>query len=250
MNKKKLRKIATVEARMASSRFPGKILKDILGKPSLEHLVDRVRKSKLIDEVVIATTVNPLDDSVEEWAKSSDISFYRGSEEDVLSRVLEAAKAYQADLIVELTGDCPLLDPVLIDEVIQHYLDNDFDYVSNNKERSYARGFDTQIFSVNVLDEVNRLTQDPADREHVSLYIYEHPERYKLSTVKAPPALFAPEMRLCVDTPEDFQVVNSIFQALYPKNPAFSAEDIMLFMNKHPEIAALNSTIKQKTIRS
>lgn len=243
------RRVATVEARMASSRLPGKILKNILGKSSLERLVERVRRSRLIDEVVVATTINPQDDAVETWAKKTAVSFYRGSEEDVLLRVLEAAKAFQADIIVELTGDCPLLDPVLIDQVIEKYLHSDYDYVSNNKERSYARGFDAQVFSVKVLDEVSRLTKDPADHEHVSLYIYEHPERYKLFTLWAPERLHAPDLRLCVDTPEDFFVVESIYKALYPKKPDFDAEEIMNFIKQHPEIAQVNSVVKQKPAR-
>lgn len=243
------RRVATIEARMASSRLPGKILKEIIGKPSLERLIERVRHAKLVDEVVVATTVSPQDDAVEAWAKRAGISFFRGSEEDVLLRVLEAAKAFKADVIVELTGDCPLLDPMLIDQVIGKYINSNFDYVSNNKERSYARGFDTQIFSTAVLNEVNCLTRDAADHEHVSLYIYEHPERYKLHTLVAPQELYAPEMRLCVDTSEDFFVVESVFKALYPKNPSFTAQDIMAFMRQHPEIAGVNSAVKQKAVR-
>lgn len=247
---KKPRCVATVEARMASSRLPGKILKDLLGKPSLERLVERARRATLVDEVVVATTVSPQDDAVEAWAKKAGVSFYRGSEDDVLLRVLEAAKAHRADLIVELTGDCPLLDPSLIDEVIAHYLENGFDYVSNNKERSYPRGFDTQIFSTKVLDEVNRLTKDAADHEHVSLYIYEHPERYKLSTLRAPEPLYGPDIRLCVDTPEDFRVVESIYQGLHPQKPAFDAYDIMDFLKKLPDILRINASIRQKPARN
>jgi spore coat polysaccharide biosynthesis protein SpsF len=168
-DKSSMRRVATIEARMTSSRLPGKILKGFNRKTALGRLVERARKAKLVDEVVVATTTNPQDDAVESWARKVGISIYRGSEEDVLLRVLEAARFYKADIIVELTGDCPLLDPVLIDQVIDAYLEGDFDYVSNNKERSFARGFDVQVFSRDVLEEVNRLTDDPADHEHVSL---------------------------------------------------------------------------------
>ncbi len=249
-DKKSLKRVATVEARMNSSRLPGKILKDILEKPSLERLVERVRRAKFVDEVVVATTVSKEDDIVESWACKAGASIYRGSEEDVLLRVLEAAAAYKADIIVELTGDCPLLDPAIIDEVIGYYLEHDYDYVSNNKERSYPRGLDTQVFSREILEEVNRLTRDPADHEHVSLYIYEHPERYRLATLKAPKELYGPDIRLCVDTPEDFAVVESIYKGLYPKDPGFSAYDIMAYLNANPSILNMNAAVKQKLIRT
>lgn len=251
MDRSKLRTVATVEARMASSRLPGKILMDLAGKPSLERLVERARRSKYVQEVVVATTVNASDDAVEAWGKKAGVSIWRGSEDDVLKRVLDAATAYKADVIVELTGDCPLVDPALMDEVIAHYVAHpELDYVSNNKERSYARGFDVQVFSRAVLAEVDRLTQDPADHEHVSLYIYEHPERYKIATLRAPEALFAPEQRVCVDTEKDYAVVRSIFEALLPAKPRFDARDVMDYLRAHPEVARLNAEVKQKPVRS
>ena len=154
-----------------SSRLPGKILKDILGRPTLELLVERVRRSKFIQDVVVATTVAPNDETTVKACEKMGVKCFRGSSEDVLDRVLKAAQANQADLIVELTGDCPLIDPVIIDSVIKHFLENNYDYVSNVLERTYPRGMDTQIFPVRVLAEVDRLTQDPSDRENVSLYI-------------------------------------------------------------------------------
>ena len=247
--KTNLKRVATIEARMTSSRLPGKIMKEIIGRPLLERLVERIRRASLVDEVIVATTVNPQDDVVEKWAGQAGISIYRGSEDDVLLRVLEAAKAFSGDIIVELTGDCPLLDPAMIDQVVRFYLDSDYDYVSNILERTYPRGFDIQVFSTAVLDEVNRLTQDPADHEHVSLYIYEHPERYKLGGLRAPDALCAPDYRLCVDTPDDLEVIRKIYETLYPKNPAFSALDILNFMRQHPDIAELNSHVRQKPVR-
>lgn len=249
-NKASLRRVATIEARMASKRLPGKILKDLVGKPSLERLVERVRRSKLVDEVVVATTVNPSDDAVEAWAKKAGISFYRGSEEDVLLRVLNAATHYRAEIIVELTGDCPLLDPGLIDQAISYYLEHDFDYASNSLTRCYPRGFDVQVFSRKVLEEVNQLTQDPADREHVSLYIYEHPEHFKLGSVLAPDELYAPDLRLCVDTPEDFKVVETIYQNLYPAKPNFDAYDVIRFLKSRSDLLALNAHVQQKPVRS
>lgn len=241
--------VATIEARMTSSRLPGKILKAVCGKPLLEHLVDRVRQSKWIDEVVVATTVNRADDAVEAWAKNAGISFFRGSEEDVLLRVLEAAKAYQADLIVELTGDCPLLDPAIIDRVIDLYLTGDFDYVSNNKDMSFPRGMDTQIFAKDLLARVESLTKDPADREHVSLYIYEKEGFCKLGHVSSEPSFKDRDWRLCVDTQEDLEVITDIFTALYRPGALFHLPEIATFLEAHPDIATKNVMIQQKKVR-
>ena len=241
--------VATVEARMDSSRLPGKILKDILGKPSLARLVERVKQSKLIQEIIVATTTAPNDEMTVEACRRIGVKTFRGSSEDVLDRVLKAAKANQADLIVELTGDCPLLDPEIIDSVIQHYLDNSYDYVSNTLERTFPRGMDTQVFSVKVLDQVSRLTQDPADHEHVSLYIYEHPERYRLGNVPAPPDLRRPELRLTVDTEDDLRLIREIYSRLYPQNPNFSLRDMIQLLDAKPELKEINSQIKQKAVR-
>lgn len=250
MDRKKQRVIATIEARMNSSRLPGKILMPLVGKPSLERLVERARKSKKVEEVIVATTVSASDDAVERWAKKAGVSIYRGSEEDVLLRVLEAAKAYRGDVIVELTGDCPLVEPAFIDELVAMYQNGDYDYVSNILERTYPRGWDTQVFSTALLERVHRTTNDPADRENVSLYIYEHPEQFKLGGIKAPKGLFAPHLRICVDTPEDFKLVEAVYNALYPANPNFTAYDVMEFLNKNPQIAALNKVVTQKKVRA
>lgn len=250
MKRSKPRCVAIIEARMSSSRLPGKILKPLAGKPSLERMVERIRRSKLVDDIVVATTVNPLDDAVERWAKGADVKIFRGSEEDVLLRVLETAKAARADVIVELCGDCPLIDPGIIDEVLNHYLETCVDYASNSSlGRSYPLGFEVKIFSTAALEEVNRTVSDAAVHEHVSLYFYEHPERYKLANLTAPPELRAPELRISVDTAEDFEVVESVYRALYPKKPDFSARDVVQFLKSHPEVAARNANVQQRPAR-
>jgi len=249
MDRNKARKIATIEARMTSSRLPGKIMLPLCGKPLLERLVERARQSRWLDDVVVATTTNPADDAVEQWARKAGVSIFRGSEEDVLLRVLEAAKAFRADVIVELTGDCPLLDPAIIDQLMDIYVSSDYDYVSNVLERTYPRGLDTQVFSTAVLTQVDKITRDPADRENVSLYIYEHPERYKLSGLKAPAELYGPNIRICVDRPEDYTVVKRIYGALYPKKPGFDSYDIMRFLKENPDVARMNAHVAQKAVR-
>ncbi len=241
--------IATIEARMDSSRLPGKILKDILGRPMLELLVERVRRSQFIQDVVVATTVAPNDETTVKACEKMRVKCFRGSSEDVLDRVLKAAQAHQADLLVELTGDCPLIDPVIIDSVIQHFLENNYDYVSNVLERTFPRGMDTQIFPVRVLEEVDRLTQAPADRENVSLYIYEHPERYRLGNVAALGELHRPDLRLTVDMPEDYALIKAIYENLYPKNPRFLLGDVIRLLEENPGLKAMNAHVRQKKVR-
>ena len=163
--------VATIEARMTSSRLPGKVLMPIMGKPMLAYLIERLKRSR-VDEIVVATTDRPTDDLIEQLATNLGVGCFRGSEEDVLGRVLLAAKSVGADVIVEITGDCPLIDPDIVDQVLDVYLSQQVDYASNTLKRTYPRGLDVQVFSTNLLDEVNILTSDPIDHENVSLYIY------------------------------------------------------------------------------
>jgi spore coat polysaccharide biosynthesis protein SpsF len=238
--------VCTIEARMTSSRLPGKVLLPAAGKPLLEHMVERLRRSRHVDQIVVATTVNADDEPISELAERLGIGCFRGSEDDVLSRVLGAAQAYDAELIVELTGDCPLIDPPIVDHIVDEFRRGDCDYAANVLEPTYPRGMDVQVFPAAVLAEVATLTDDPADREHVSLYIYEHPERYRLRSVVADePA----DHRLTVDTPEDYALVQAIFEALYASNPAFGLADILALLEARPELLALNAHVEQKRAR-
>jgi spore coat polysaccharide biosynthesis protein SpsF len=241
--------VSTIEARFASSRLPGKTLLKICGKPTLELIIERLKKSKFIDEIAIATTINPDCDAIESLAKRLNVGCFRGSEDDVLDRVLATAKAYKADLIVEITGDETLIDPLLVDEVIDYYLKNDFDYVSNVLNRRYPRGLDTQIFSVSVLEKVAGLTNEPADRENVSLYIYEHPEKFSLGSVEAPEEFNHPDWRWTLDTKEDFEFLKTVYEALYPVKKDFDARDILAFLKRNPYVLKINERIKQKAVR-
>lgn len=241
--------VTTIEARMRSTRLPGKVLKPLLGKPMLERMVERLRRARRSDAIVVATTTHPADDPIVELARAMGVGCYRGSEEDVLDRVLEAAESVEADLIVETTADCPLIDPGVIDQLIATYLANPVDYCSNVLKPTYPRGLDAQVFSVATLRQVAALTTDPADREHVSLYIYEHPERYRLLTVASGLADDVGRLRLTVDTPEDFVLVERVYQALYPTNPAFGLAEIVALFERDPELADLNRHIRQKAVR-
>lgn len=241
--------VATVEARLASSRLPGKVLKPILGRPMLALLVERVRRARTVNEVVVATTTQPPDEAIVQCAVEAGARAFRGSEEDVLDRVLSAAEANGADVIIELTGDCPFVDPGIIDQAVEIYLTGEYDYVSNVVERTYPRGLDTQVFSTATLRLVSQSTRDPADREHVSLHIYEHPDRFRLGHFHAPPELSHPEWRWTVDTPEDFDMVRRVYEALYPENPSFRSADVVRYLLEHPDVASLNQRVLQKRAR-
>ena len=178
--------VCTIEARMTSSRLPGKVLLPAAGKPLLEQMVERLRRVAPRRRDRRRHDRRPVVDPLEELAERLGIGCFRGSEDDVLARVLGAAQALGADLIVETTGDCPLIDPAIVDLVIERFRRGDGDYCPNMLEPTYPRGMDVQVFPTAVLAEVATLTDDPADREHVSLYIYEHPERYRLRSVVRP----------------------------------------------------------------
>lgn len=238
--------VATIEARMTSTRLPGKVLKPACGKPMLELMVERLRRVPSLDGIVIATTVNATDDPVEALARRLGVGVHRGSEEDVLRRVLDAALTHKIDVIVETTGDCPLIDPDAVEACIAEYKCAGVDYVANVLERTYPVGMDTQVFATDILVDVARRTDDIADHEHVSLYIYRHPEIYSLKNLEAPAALARPDLALTLDTPEDYALITAVFEALYPADPSFTLADILALLDARPDLARINEHVRRK----
>lgn len=215
------RVVAIVEARMTSSRLPGKVLMDVCGKPALEHLVDRLRQIEALDDIVIATTYNRDDDPVHALAERLGVLCYRGSEFDVLGRVLGAAKTFAVDVIVEITADCPLLDPKLSARCIDAYFESGADYVSIDTG-SYPSGLETQVFSTSVLADVDSSHRDDAEaREHVSLPIYQLGSAYRLHYLEPSSEHAWPGLRLDLDTVEDYAFICAIYRSLYAENPYF-----------------------------
>ncbi len=238
--------VATIEARMTSSRLPGKVLLPLAGKPTLERLVERMKSSKYVDTIVVATTVNEADEPIAGLAERLGVACFRGSEEDVLGRVLGAAQSVQGGIIVEITGDCPLVDGRLIDRAVEEFFKLDVHYASNCLIQSYPLGFEVQVFPTAVLAEVDKLTQDPVDRLHVSYYIYMHPERYRFANWTAEPECFAPDFRLTLDEKGDYELLDKVFTALAPGNPDFSAAETVAYLKSHPELLELNKSVRQK----
>jgi spore coat polysaccharide biosynthesis protein SpsF len=250
MTEKKLRVVILVQARMGSTRLPGKVLKEVWDKPLLQYLTERLKRVELADEVIIATTTNPKDQEIVEFCHMEQIPLFRGSEEDVLDRFYLAAKAFKADVVVRITADCPLVDPKLIDEVIQSYLDNypTFDYISNSHVRSFPIGMDTEVFSFKSLEEAYNESSLPEEREHVTPFIYRRPNRYKTKLLVHEPNLA--HLRLTVDTPEDFELVSKLIERLYPKKPEFTMDDLVRTLTEdHPEWVQINAGVKQRELR-
>jgi len=241
--------VAIIEARMASTRLPGKTLAPIMGRPMLALLIERLARSHLVQQIVVATTDRPEDVAIQQVAERLKAGCFRGSSEDVLDRVLRAAQEFKADLIVEVTGDCPLIDPAIVDQVVQKALETGCDYVGNFPHRTYPRGLEVRAFPTKTLAEVATLTSDPADREHVSLYIYEHPDQYKVMYIESGLPERWREARLTVDTTEDLEVVRTVFENLYPENPNFGLVDIIGFLERKPEILEINRQTRDKPVR-
>jgi len=236
--------VIIIQARMESTRLPGKVLMPVLGKPLLAYLIERVRNVKNADKIIIATTKNSADDEIERFCRAQGLLVFRGSVDDVLARYRDVAILTQANVIVRITGDCPLIDPLVVDKVIQFYLDHSFDYVGNTLTLSYPRGMDTEVFSYKTLLSAFQKASRAEEREHVTLYIYQHPEQFKVANV--PYITDKSGYRLTVDTKEDFILVKTIIKKLYPANPKFSLEDILTLLEQDPSLAKINSHIIQK----
>ncbi len=220
--------VATIECRMTSTRLPGKVLMEAVdGVSFLEYIANRIRRSSMVDEVVFATTTNRTDDPIEELANKIGVGCFRGSEDDVLGRVLGAAKSYNADVVVELHGDCPFVDPDIISQVVGLYIYNKCDYAKNFEPNGYPDGLDVQVFSVDLLEEADRLGQTSDDREHVSWYFRNRPDQYSHLTLLPPDSLRYPDLRLTLDTPEDLRFIKSILPKLHDKNPNFNSHDLV-----------------------
>jgi spore coat polysaccharide biosynthesis protein SpsF len=241
MTERKLRNICiTVEARMTSSRFPGKMLEEIGGTPALQLMMERVARTSSADRVILATTTNATDDPLIEVAEAAGFGWHRGSEPDVLQRVLDTALAHDVDAIVELTGDCVFMDPMVVERVIQHYLASDADYVCNFLEETYPSGMQAQIYRTAVLEDVARRTENPDDREHVSLFIYRNPELYKIENLRAPAEHTAPQINLTLDWREDLDLMRQVWDALGGAG-AFGVAEIVDLFRRRPALLQVNA---------
>lgn len=239
--------IAIVQARMGSTRLPGKVMLDLIGKPMLLHELERVGRSKCITSFVVATTNSPVDDVIVLLCKEHGWQYFRGNEHDVLDRYYQSAKQFGADIIVRLTADCPLIDPVIVDRVIKKLLSHfpDVDYASNFiPRRTFPRGLDTEVFSFNALEKSWNEDNNPAFREHVTQYILHNPEKFRITGIMNECDLS--RLRWTVDTKEDFRFVTEVYS--FFGNNHFSWYDVLNLIDKKPELKDINTHIQQKTV--
>lgn len=232
---------------MTSSRLPGKVLQDIAGQPMLVWVVDRARQAVRLDEVVVATSVDPTDDPVAALCENAGIPYYRGALDDVLDRLYQAAQAHQAETIVRLTGDCPLIDPGLIDETVEAFYESNVDFAANRLPppwtRTYPIGLDTEVCSFAALERAWNEADQPYQREHVLPYLYEEPGRFSIRVIDHDPDYG--HYRWTVDTAEDLRLVRVILQHLDdPDN--FSWLDIIELFETHPELSKINAHVEHK----
>ena len=234
------------QARMTSTRLPGKILKTVCGRSLLDYHVSRLQQSELIDQLVVATTVNLTDDPVKYYCMSKKIACVRGSENDVLSRYAQALQEYPTDVIVRVTSDCPLIDPVLLDQVIRYYLDHRdrYDYVTLG-EKDYPRGLDVEVFSRNALETAHAEAKAPHEREHVTPYIYGEGSPFRCATF--PSQETSGHHRWCVDEPADFDLITKILTSFAGRDD-FSWQECLALVAENPDWFALNSDVKQKAL--
>jgi len=241
--------VAIIQARMGSTRLPGKILKDLMGKTVLQHVIERVQQVKSIDEIIIATTSLDQDDVVVDEAVKRGVNYFRGSENDVLARYYGAAKDNNADIVVRITSDCPLIDPFVTDTIVNFFKDNKiYDIVTNAgsdlSKRTYPRGLDSEIFSFNALEQAYKQADKQYQREHVTPYIYEKSSMkyfYK-NTVDYS------KHRWTLDTDEDFELIKEIYRQLYRGEHDFYLQDIISLFAKYPDMININAHIEQKKL--
>lgn len=232
--------VAIVQARMRSTRLPGKVLKDLAGHPMLYHVVTRIQTSTRVDEVIVATSNSDADRQIVSFAEKYGISTFTGSEYDVLDRYVNAARHVSADQIVRITGDCPLIDPATISETVDLHLANDADYTGNLARRTLPRGLDVEVVSVQVLQRIHQMKLRPHHREHVTAFIYENPDRFRIQHFMARGKLRRPDLRLTVDTREDMLLLDKIYRCLYIPDTIVDVAKVIEWLDAKPLWRSIN----------
>jgi spore coat polysaccharide biosynthesis protein SpsF len=237
---------AIIPVRMASNRLPGKALVPINSKPVLGHLIDRLRTCKSLDEVIVATSLNREDQAILDYCQNSNVICFRGSEDDVLGRLVLALENSKVDIGVLTFGDGPLIDPVLIDSFVEIFLqDGSLDFLSNDLKTTYPPGMEVEIFKTAALVDSNARNTNSNSREHGTLYIRQHPEIYKSKNIEASLEHYRPDLELELDTIEDLQVIKAIFNH-FSDRPNFGLDDVIKFMDENPNLSKININIPRQ----
>jgi spore coat polysaccharide biosynthesis protein SpsF len=231
---------------MGSTRLPGKVLKDLGGETVLARVVSRLRRATRVDEIVVATTDSAADDAIVRECHRLKVSSFRGSENDVLDRYYQAAQVCAARTVVRITSDCPVIDPQLVDETVRVFQQQRGDYASNAFPRTYPQGLDAEIFTVAALEQAWRDAHEPHEREHVTPYFYEHPELFRLVSLRG--ETNCSQYRWTLDTAEDLELLRAIY-ARFRNQDDFSWSEVIQLMEREPELTELNSGVVQKALQ-
>lgn len=238
------RTVAIIQARMTSTRLPGKVLVDLAGAPVIDHVVERVRAAELIDEVAVATSIDASDDALAEHLEAVGVTMVRGSLDDVLGRYHGAAAALDAETIVRITGDCPLIDSAVIDTVVSGFRRApEVDYCSNTLRRTYPLGMDTEVFSRAALERAHREARSDVAREHVTPYLYQHPDLFSLRSVEAPAWAHRPELRLTLDDPRDLEMIRRL---MGEARRGADLHELLAALDRNPDIAEMNANVAHR----
>ncbi|MFW6175182.1 MAG: cytidylyltransferase domain-containing protein [Acidobacteriota bacterium] len=236
--------VAIVQARMGSTRLPGKVLAEIEGRPMLSRVLGRLGRARTLDAVVVATSTEPGDDPVAELGRELRVPVFRGSEEDVLDRYAGAARQLAADAVVRVTADCPLIDPQVVDRVVQRFRESGADYASNTLKRTYPQGLDVEVFRREALEQAAREAREPWERAHVTPYLYHHPERFALVSVTHDRDLS--RHRWTVDTREDLKLVRALYRRA--DDPYAGWQELLRIAESDPSLRAINAGVVQKAL--
>jgi spore coat polysaccharide biosynthesis protein SpsF len=237
--------VAIIQARMGSTRLPGKVLMDLGRETVLARVLGRLRRAIMIDEIVVATTDSAADDAIIRECQRLEVSCFRGSEHDVLDRYYQAARMFAAEIVVRITSDCPVIDPDLVDETVRAFQLRCGDYCSNSFPRTYPRGLDTEVFTMNALERAWCHAYAPYEREHVTPYLYQHPELFRVVSHHGQTEYS--KYRWTLDTEEDLELLRAIYARFGDKDD-FSWREVIQLMEREPELAELNSHVIQKTL--
>lgn len=232
---------AIIQARMGSIRLPGKVMKTLSGKPMLWHIITRLSYSKKIEKIIVATTDRQEDSVIVNLSREMGINFYCGSSENVLDRYYQTAKTFNVDTIVRITADCPMIDPEVVDKIIDYYLKGDYDYVSNGLKPTLPDGMDTEVFSFKSLEKAWAEAKKPSEREHVTLYIYNHSEISRLYNYENDVDLSG--MRWVVDHEADYKFIIEVYNTLYKDGGIFYMNDVLKLLSERPKLRDINKDI-------
>lgn len=238
---------AIIQARCGSTRFPNKVFALIDGKPLIWHVVNRLKYATKIDDIIVATTVSEKDDKIEEWCKENNVHCFRGSEENVLNRYYSASEAFPSDYVVRITADDPFKEPKVIDAVITKLIEEGYDHVTNNLPPSFPEGLDCEAFKKSALDRSEKEAETAFEREHVTQYIYHHPEIFKIGNVSNGENLSY--LRWTVDKDVDFEMVKAVYAHRNPANKdILLMDEILDILKANPEIEKINSEVERSAM--